>query len=737
MYIFESYTHSKNSLVLFLGQYDPASKTRLVSEVQNSYEAHLTPELIILVYPDYIYDDVKELLEDEAFLIDLKRQINSPIACIGFDKYGKLSCSMKGFDGGGLAVDFGLLALDLVQSGYEHLMSERKEAVLVKSPSGTVFSKPSGKTLEEFIYASQLARTSCENQFLAMSLLRHAPKDITIDHLYIDTASISAIAEALVYYMSKFNGNKCKHIKYSSFSSYERLDECKPDNTDNIWVTISASASTSMGKKIVKEWNVKPQQVITILSYKKVLLKGDKNEGNAVVFSVDAYSKIDSKVQSPIKVQVQGENFTAEISTPNKILIKKRHKPSSVDKLIHKFNKGNVYAVNRGSRCLYIDYSKFNKKYLSEKSDKGLSKWMKQVSSWAIPKDLKAVIVGDSDDEKLFYEDFKKVLTGSGYSFGIGGVEKFNHDDNKGLSRVGTGAVLILSPVITSGNSFVNINRALRLVDHKGMRIFVTAFVSAPSKSQHERFKKSLTFATNGFSYSFLSYRTMYIGNKSNSTWQAEKEFIRNMLDGCDPKGKGAQYWRDRKDLLGQDGEGLSGHLGLAYGNASDKLKLTTDFAFWPPGYDKNIDLESVYATVASILQNLRDNKVSGDSLASNIYQHSVLDPENFVRFNDSILQSCLWRCATPSELDYRRSDEISNDFQRVLSKIFSGSGSERGDVSLDLLMGIALRWIKLADKALFAVVDDATAHLTKPHAKLLIEEIKRTLDSRKRSKSA
>jgi hypothetical protein len=743
VYVFEVHTHNMDCLVLFLGQYDEASKPALVSEVQNAYNLHLTPEVIFFVYPSFLVSDIDTLLDDESFSSDLKRHIKSPVVNISFDGQGSFSVLDAQNP---LKLDEDMLCLDIIRSGYQCFMEIRANDVLVTAPSGTVFSKPSGKVLEEFIYASQLARTSCENQFLAMSLLRYAPDISNIDCIYIDTASIAAIAEALTYYITKFCSRDCKHVRYTSFSSYSGVKESKPDNTNGAWVVISASATTTMGKDIVMDWNVTPCQVVTVLSYRHVLKSAEKNNGNAVVFCVDEYSKRDEKSGSPIKVQVQGENFSAELSKPNEVLIKLAHKPNSINTSIHPYYEGGIFCVNRADRSLYVDYLKVSEKYYHEEGkyvDGKISKikeWMRQVANWSVPRNLTAVIVGCEDEDEKFYEDFKLELGECGFDFSI--ISKIRTDSD--LGNIGDGAVLILSPVITSGNYFVDINRSLRLAGHKGMRIFVTAFVTAQSEEQHISFKNSLKRATNGFSYSFHAYKSMYIGSKLNSTWLVEKRFITKMLKDKAENLPGRGYWDNRKQYLSQGGSGLNGRIGVSYESVDTLFELTKDFAFWPKGYEEKntFNLEAVYATVSAILQNLRENTIDGDSLKSNIYQHSVLAPENFVRLNDSILQVCMWRCAAPAELDYRRSDDISNDFQRVLSKIMischnvraeSQEQNMRGKVALDLLLAIGLRWIKLTDRALIKVVDDAENHMTLEHAQLLIGEIKEDLQVEKK----
>jgi hypothetical protein len=747
MFVFEAHTHNMDCLVLFLGQYSNASKSALVGEVQKAYSINLTPEAIFFVYPLFLAENIKTLLADESFMADLKRYKKSPVVSVSFDGQGNFRSSDNPAN---LKLDERMLALDIIKSGFQCFMATRVNDVLVKAPSGTVFSKPSGKILEEFIYASQLARTSCENQFLAMSLLRYAPTIEDIDCIYIDTAGISAIAEALTDYITRFCSLTGKYVRYTSFSSYSGVEKSKPDNADGAWVIISASATMSMGKNIVNDWRLKPSQVVTVLSYQQVLMSEASNNGNAVVFCVDEFSKRDDKAWSPTRVKVQGENFSAEMSKPNQVLIKQSHKPNSIGKSIYPYCEGGVFSVNRGGRNLYVDYLQVNKVPVEDpaitesKSSLELKEWMLQIASWSVPRNLSAVIVGPEDVDEKIYSDFELALEQCEFDFSK--ISKIRPDAD--MEAIGDGAVLVLSPVITSGNCFVDINRSLRLAGHKGMRIFVTVFVTAQSEKQHRNFKISLKRATNGFSYSFHSYRTMYIGSKANSTWIAEKNFITKMLEDKDEDFAGRLYWDARKDILSKSGVGLKGLIGVPYQDEDSLFELAKDFVFWPKEYEDkpSFDLEAVYATVSAIFQNLRDNTVAGDSLKSNIYQHNVLAPENFVRFNDSILQVCLWRCAAPDELDYRASADISNDFQRVLSKImFSCRNARqdteeegtRGKVALDILLAIALRWIKLTDDALVKVVDDAQEYMKLEHAQILISEIRKELQVERKKVAA
>jgi hypothetical protein len=79
-----------------------------------------------------------------------------------------------------------------------------------------------------------------------------------------------------------------------------------------------------------------------------------------------------------------------------------------------------------------------------------------------------------------------------------------------------------------------------------------------------------------------------------------------------------------------------------------------------------------------------------------------------------------------PGELDYRRSDALSDDLQRVLKKIFMSCNSARGVTSLDFLMGLATRWIKISDDSMKIVIANAEMYLKAPQAILLIKYMKK-----------
>lgn len=723
---FEFEFKKNNVLTVFMGQL-LINSLEFSSFLKKIYDKNLRPDVVIFIYPYYLLEEVKGYIADS--LIDITRYGDLvPIKFYGFDIQGmiKQDHSLNDLN---LKFDNNELRREIIRNGINFLIKGRENDVITKAPSGTVFIKPSGSTLEEFIYASQLARGYAESQFLAFGLLGNAPDLKKISWIYIDTASISGVIESVIYYIHKFSKSTCKKIKYKSFSSYSGLEACKPDEPESIWVIISASSSKNLGKKIIEEWCMPAGNVMTILSYAGV--DSDIAKGNSILHCVNHISNRQKNTNSPIRVQVRGESFVAEISTPKKIIIKEVHKPDLLGKSIVVFSESQILSCNTKSnptsggnvkaKKIFFNY----KKFIDHAEYNGrFKKWIYQLVRWEIPRNLGAVICMGSGDHSLFKDRVFEELASAG--FDCGQIKSINYDssDFSGYEDIADKAVLILSPAISSGRMFLDVNRSLRLAEHKGARIFASIYSMPSSKSEYTNFKNSITYGVDGFKYRFIDLYHFFNGHKCDSSWDMELDVVNKILDIDD-----SEYWQKRKYQLERTGDGLDGILGCNISDIDQKLSFSRDFAFWPPGYEpEDVAAEAVFATIAAVLENLRENKIGEDTLKSTVYEHYILDPENFIRLNDPLIQSCLWRAASPAELDYRSSDGDSMDMSHIILKLVKSKSGPRGQAALDLLMGLATRKIKLVQSHLSQLIMDVKNIFNEKHENLLLSYIEEEL---------
>jgi hypothetical protein len=234
------------------------------------------------------------------------------------------------------------------------------------------------------------------------------------------------------------------------------------------------------------------------------------------------------------------------------------------------------------------------------------------------------------------------------------------------------------------------LNSALRLANHKGVRVFVSPFVTFPDAQSFEIFKRSLCYGPKNLKYTFDFFQAVFLGDMKRSIWRQEEDFL---------KSRSHDIWGGRIAELGLRTPGKKKNIGLIA--VDEDIGFTTDFAFWAPGYiPKNVNPSSVFWTISAILQNVRDYnldpKKRGQSLFHSVNQYSVLDPENFSRFNDPLIQSCLWRAAYSHEVNYSASVKLSNRFLNILLNqiVEYLNGATNG--ALDLLLAVAMKHIVL-----------------------------------------
>jgi len=268
----------------------------------------------------------------------------------------------------------------------------------------------------------------------------------------------------------------------------------------------------------------------------------------------------------------------------------------------------------------------------------------------------------------------------------------------------GDDSLIAAAPITESGETMLKLNRNLRISGHNGNRIFISPFSVCTSKKTFEQFRESLIYAPHRMKYQFFTLNQVFIGhNEGKNSWEEELSVVETLTN---------KFWKERDTALRQGHIGLEGKIGTPSITSDEKLEFTQDFAFWGKGYDpEKINPEAVYLTMASILQGLREKPYKDsdkDSLFSYVYQHSVISPDNFSRFTDGLLQSCLWRSACSRELDYRSSPELSKEFSEILLRLINENATGNRNSSIDLLMGIAVERIKISDEHLRNLIHSA-----------------------------
>lgn len=669
-------------LVLFVPNLNRVVQ-RLAGLIERAYESYHRPDRVLLIIPDSCSQLYKSTLRvDEQFQHNLRRYGDKvEVIILSFDKEGECQVveSSLPFKKSEL-ID----VMDVVvNQGIKHLAKKNK--VVEKSPPGSAFLKPSRSTKTDFIAAHRLAQSDVECAFISFCLLCKIRDISNYETIYIDTSAISYLVLSTINLVNQLTGSADFQPDFKSFHSYRGLATTSPNYGEKVLVLISASSSNNMANEILEQWKgkVSIHDVLTILSYKA---------GENVLCKIPSSSDSQSKNVERYVKRVD-EYFTVEHSAPKTVVIKKLHSSKIKDWPFEALSSSECLRCNSPKRKgLPEKEMTINLESIPGDIIEKIDLWWEQLINGHIPITTK-YIVTDTNDE--FLKKYIKKIEEKVDIVTIDFDDVINHN-----FKIEQFATVILLPVLGSGDKYIGVNRDLRLAGHDGIRIFVSFFHLYKGELGLSNFKKSLLYGPALTKYKFFTKYSLNVPARfDKSCWEKEKEFLDN-----NPELLGNKMLAARHKLLSTVSEGLGGQIGMNSRTPGQPLSFTRHFAFWNFKYDPaNISAESVYFTVASILQSARDD-FSDDpenSLEANPNQQALLSPDNFVRFNDPLLQSCLWRAAKYSELDYSSDEKISDDFVSIMERLSRAISIERGEAFTDLLLGVVIRKIVLSDAAL------------------------------------
>ena len=264
--------------------------------------------------------------------------------------------------------------------------------------------------------------------------------------------------------------------------------------------------------------------------------------------------------------------------------------------------------------------------------------------------------------------------------------------------------------MVGRGTKLLSISRDLR-PKHTGARVYIIGAQISETKAQAVTLKRNLEFSATQSSIQIVAFASAAIGASLPLAYRAEADaFAKLRLESV---GAGIS---GRLALVSGTPEGVAADAVLPSGSGLEtKQSLRPDFAFWRFEYDERTQhAPAVLLTVAAILQNARESATIENvhRLGTAAFQQVVLDPENFGRYNDGIIQAAILRAALPGELDYSSEAESSKYMLDLLTKVFVQSALPQGEAAADFALAYYLDRLKL----------------TREHSKKLVEQVRDAL---------
>lgn len=687
----------------------------LKSEIKAFYEKHHHADEIYVIGGAYLKAQLLEVFEEkqsESFLHipKIKREhLKEHTTIMTFDKDGGLSVINgkklpdSNFING--MMNEGMLKIFVGRGG------------LIESKGSHHFVFPSGKHCNKFLRAGNILLHSSEVYFIAFNLLRFFDEK-KHTQIYCDTSSINTLAFALQELKRRLN-RRFKVVPVESFSSYEGLYEKRGGHFSSTLVLISASTSANILQRILSASKSAKKENIVILFFlgsqssflensERILCNISKSKDNpSGIAFYDTYT-----VQNCVHckngsypVEVVGDVFLLEKPKINRITIKRDDAPRGLSAFIEEFKSeggvsGNVFKVNyKEDRAVNNKYDLyFDMQYVLEQISKnshrykGFNRKLTDYINQYVPSNVK-YLIHLNDQGSISLANLIKDRINSKPAL-------VSQEDIESKVENVDGSAVVVAACIANGKNVLYITRSLRNRE-KLKIVFFIALTRTANKEQLDFLKSNLKQGMyGGETNSFVNIYNFYCCNDSiNSNWVREIDFLKTLQEFSEVHNLQSDITRnfinERISILNESvsvqNRGLANHVFLQNVYRQSELELRKNFAFFDfSDYVGHVSQADVFFTIAAVINELRNTDKIDRNLRQSEYVRNVLDPGNFNRFNDGVIQASLLRAAYSSELSYHLDDDLSSDMKNILDAMIDYPESDQGEALLEFLYSIA-----------------------------------------------
>jgi hypothetical protein len=579
------------------------------------------------------------------------------------------------------------------------LVEER--GAYIEAPSGHVFRHPSKRETKDFLLASELLHDEIDAYFVALAIASVAwsrLKNTTVVH--IDTMGIYPVARALEE-ISRVAGSVVSpdtSWEIDSFHSHGGINGLHSVIGSNEIVLVSASTSGSMTAKLANS-GVSEDALITLLDITSVNRKG------TIVYARDRHIKPSRQAtvrnHGETVIELTGEYFAARGKKPRALTLTKNHKPVALDVLLEHFSEVDVLKLNRrrANGTSTIDLVSLDELFVAKNPD--FKKWIADEIRLKTPISVTHVLpVPGPGGIEMANACIDVIFKCTGVKVKL--IDSENLQQLAGAEDVG--GVLVCAPVVGNGHGLRSLARDLRELVPKASRHFIVG-VGLPETGEAwirlQQFLEQSGNKSRPYLFSCWAWLSTGAAPGRGQAWLSAAQVMQKAeqlaLDSSAPWAE--DHIQESLKLLGDALEKDANCFLLGAGGVP--LSLTQGFVYWDPGSVKlqKCDHAAIsFAAITSALQFAREFQNPSLKLASTIHETVVLDVENFLRFNDGVLQASLLRAALPYELDYSRTSDLSEVLREFLEKIFLNHTKNYGEAAPEFALALATGQLRLAD---------------------------------------
>lgn len=566
------------------------------------------------------------------------------------------------------------------------------KTIVVEAPCGYAFHKPSSRRSSFFIRAELALATSAAVSFVAFAIVCRLsrsyggmPEELRL--LFVDTMGVAAAAFALRELLALAGVSPLPQVE--SFHSYGGIDKIKNPLPETSLCIISASSSMNLHREWIEKKRLSPRDVVTLVTF------DDAQDAEHALFAMSSEAKPEElRPSATYDIRIAGEHFFPVMEPPRKVLLTTAH---NLDCFAHTqtyfelhgqrvFGAFNASVGSGTRRSMYIDAdAMLNADIFRE--------WVNAKVAQALKTGTTQVVYQEDEASQILAQHVAHIAVALG-----GRAPKIVAASQVNAATVDPdGAIVCVAAVVGRGNAILSLSRELRNC-HRGARLYVIGMQVTESTAKLKTFDGNLTYSSNKAAIEILRMKMCLSSDAVGESFLDELSLIYSSQFSA-PIELLQRAERLRSGIKAMPSLLPSGP------RLTDQLVLNEDFAFWPKGYVPGPYHGEVLGTVGTLLQNARTSKNLSveQRLRSPMLMHVALDPENFARFNDGVIQATLLRAALPSELDYRGDSEASHYMTELLKRL-SKKYAEPQQATLEFLTAIAIGRMQLNVEDVLAV---------------------------------
>lgn len=615
-----------------------------------------------------------------------------------------------------------------------------QDEVVIPAPPGFYFEKLSGHFSSHFIRTESLLQSTHHIELLAIRILQPfntwfkklRPTNSEVVRIYIDTMSIWPIAEKLIQIHGYQNGLTERYV-IESFKSYDGFANWFPPPLP-CFVIISASTSGSLETKVKQKLRSKDIDICTILSLKN--LEGlPKNSLNPSIFPIPrtlkgapALNGLRSTFETDLKliplgcetINIVGERFLNQSVKPKRVRLVHISLNDQLKEALRNIALSDAICVGSGkfdarSRwALSFDYKKlFDLCGVNTNQNETPSVFKSWLRNYASPGPIVVIYPSSSGTSAQQVVTAAKELASKtqlvlrelmpGVTVDIISSEELTTSSVRTVKE--ESSVVVVAPIVGNGFTFKQISAQLRLLQSKGPRLFIALAALPETQNHFNQLKTDITLDADDRLYQFKCKFVVPIGKLDTSMQFDEELEILDSLTASVPSDKQDQNFLS----ILERANSIRGLLPLSekcvfLPSAQGKpLNLSGGFLLWPDSTQVHGDKYqgAVLLTISALLEASRAASSKNDvsSLKTGLFQHALICPQSFTRFNDSVIQAAILRAAYPSELNYSISKDTSYEMERFILKWIEYRNQPVGYALPEFLLALGTRKLKLCDE--------------------------------------